>query len=456
MIKFLCFTTLVISSHLLYAQSDNAIHFDNIDDHITAPGASLLIANNQNISMTMWVYPENQAPVYPDYDGFAGFRNNSNADFYILQLTATGVEARFRGNTGVATDILFSSLQLNTWQHFALTYDGSTLSLYHNGMLAQTAAASGVIAAPTNDPFLIGMLPWTGADFYMNGRIDEVSLWNKTLTPAEIECIYTGAIDPSDSNVQLYYKCNQGTAGGNNSGIPNLIDSKGNINGNFNGFSLNGNTSNFVTGVVTSNASSLNDILCPGATYLFGSQTITLPGTYVELFPSSVGGNCDSIVTLTLVSPNINTSVSQAGPVLLSQQAGAAYQWIDCQNGNLPLPGETNQSFTATVNGQYAVVVTVDGCSDTSVCVTVTGVGIHEVNNTLMEIGPNPFIDELVIRNNNVSSLSINVYDITGKLLFKFEIESGNNIHIPTKEWKSGIYLITNDSNDLSMKLLKR
>ena len=77
--KLVLFIACAVSGLNVSAQSENALYFDNIDDHVTAPNASATIANINAISMTMWIYPQNAAPAFPDYDGFGGFRNNSNA-----------------------------------------------------------------------------------------------------------------------------------------------------------------------------------------------------------------------------------------------------------------------------------------------------------------------------------------------------------------------------------------
>jgi len=74
-----------------------------------------------------------------------------------------------------------------------------------------------------------------------------------------------------------------------------------------------------------------------------------------------VGGNvvgCDSVVTLNLTLGAVDTAVIQIDDALIASQGGATYQWIDCGNGNAALPGETNQSFTAASNGDYAVIST--------------------------------------------------------------------------------------------------
>ena len=59
------------------AQSNNALDFDGSNDFVTSPQGSSLIAGSQNISLSLWVYPRNSVPGFPDFDGFAGLRNNS-------------------------------------------------------------------------------------------------------------------------------------------------------------------------------------------------------------------------------------------------------------------------------------------------------------------------------------------------------------------------------------------
>ncbi len=424
----------------LPAKSQNALDFDNVDDKVSVTAGSSLIANSPALSLSFWVYPENAAPTFPDYDGFAGIRNNADADFYILQLTATNVEARFRNSAGVPYDIVFPGLILNAWQHFVMTYDGTNLSLYHNGLPAGSIAASGVISNSAV-LFNIGNLEYQGTNFLTNGKLDEVSLWSKALSPSEITCIYNGVINPSETDLQLYYKFNQGVAGGSNGTITTALDAAGNINGVLSGFALTGAGSNWVAGVTTGNSSTINDLLCPGTSYIFGSQTITAPGTYYEAFPTTSG--CDSVVELILTAPVINTFVGQVGPVLTSQQAGAVYQWIDCINANAPIPGAINQTYTATANGHYAVIVTLGGCSDTSVCITVTNVGINELASNTFSVYPNPFNNKLTIVDqfSNASQIYV-VYDALGKMIAQKKSNSNTELIVETENWVSGTYWI--------------
>lgn len=114
------------------------------------------------------------------------------------------------------------------------------------------------------------------------------------------------------------------------------------------------------------NLSACDSLLYNGTVYHNSTNTV---------IPYLSAAGCDSSLQLHVSIQSPDTSVSQAGPVLTSNATGAAYQWINC-NGHLPIPGATGVSYTATQNGTYAVVVTKNGCSDTSACKTVSGLGI--------------------------------------------------------------------------------
>ena len=85
-------------------------------------------------------------------------------------------------------------IPLNTWTHVAGVFDGQahTLTVYVNGHASQLAVAVSGVSAPfiTNEPVLIGAgdLGSNVRDFF-NGGIDEVELFNRALTQAEIQSL---------------------------------------------------------------------------------------------------------------------------------------------------------------------------------------------------------------------------------------------------------------------------
>ena len=109
-------------------------------------------------------------------------------------------------------------------------------------------------------------------------------------------------------------------------------------------------------------------------------QVYTSTGSYSSTIPNAAG--CDSVISIDLtIDPLPSNAVIQNGATLTATQTVAAYQWLDCDNGNAPIVGEVNQAFTPAVTGNYAVIVTVNGCSNTSECRLVDFTGIGELNN---------------------------------------------------------------------------
>jgi ketosteroid isomerase-like protein len=115
----------------------------------------------------------------------------------------------------------------------------------------------------------------------------------------------------------------------------------------------------------------------------------------------------------------VDAGVTQVGNILSANSLGLTYQWIDCNNGFAPIPGEINQEYNATANGTYAVIVNDNGCIDTSQCFSVVSLGLVS-NNTAEDIFvyPNPTKGETTISlGADYQQATIEVMDPTGKLI---------------------------------------
>ncbi len=370
---FLLITSALASS----AQTQNALDFDGVDDRVSVTNASALLVGGTGVSMSCWFYPRNAAPGFPDFDGIAGFRNENDFDFYLLQLTGTSVEARIRfGFTDFYT-IEGGGVQLNTWNHAALVHDGTALSLYINGALSSSISAPGTVANTTS-PFQIGNLTYQINEFTLNGKADEIGLWKRAITEAEIACLLNGSADLTDPDLVLFYGCDQGTAGGDNTAITSLTDATGTMDGEFVGFALTGAGSNFVEGAGV--GTSLNAEVCPGASYLHEGQPLSA-GTYTFTYTGQSG--CDSVVTVTVTELPVNVAVNATATQLTSLNGSASWQWLDCENAFAEIPGATFQTFSPTENGSYAVEVSDGGCVDTSACQDITSIGLEELASRL-------------------------------------------------------------------------
>jgi hypothetical protein len=86
-----------------------------------------------------------------------------------------------------------TALPALTWSHLAASYDGTTLRLFVNGTQAAQLAVSGSILT-SNSPVRIGGNGVWGE--YFSGLIDEVRVYNRALTAAEIQTDMTRSVTP--------------------------------------------------------------------------------------------------------------------------------------------------------------------------------------------------------------------------------------------------------------------
>ena len=130
--------------------------------------------------------------------------------------------------------------------------------------------------------------------------------------------------------------------------------------------------------------------ICKGDTYTFPDGTT---GNSTQSYTSSLTSvtGCDSIIVTNLTVDAIDNTVTATATTLTANQAGAVYQWIDCGASNSPLSGAVDQSYTATaVTGNYAVIITVANCVDTSDCALVDLTTTEEHETGVISIYPNP------------------------------------------------------------------
>ena len=208
MIKKVLLSILFIS----FSFSQNySLDFDGESDYVEVTNESAMIVNADQITLSGWVYPRGpNSDSYTQFDGIFGFRNNEDADFYLLQLGNYKVEGRLKVSDGEEFTIVTSenSISSETWHHLALTYDGNNIILYIDGIEEGSAEAFGQI---TNEfvSFVIGRLVWQTTNFDLDGQVDEVSLWDLALTEQQIQD-YMFVDLSGEEGLVGYWKLNEG------------------------------------------------------------------------------------------------------------------------------------------------------------------------------------------------------------------------------------------------------
>jgi hypothetical protein len=86
----------------------------------------------------------------------------------------------------------------------------------------------------------------------------------------------------------------------------------------------------------------------------------------------------------------LNSTITQTGITLTSAQSGVNYAWIDCYNANQSISGLKGQSFIPTLNGSYALEISLNNCSATSTFFQINSVGLDELKLNRLTVKPKP------------------------------------------------------------------
>jgi hypothetical protein len=200
--------TRVNGSGWMSGKSGSAASLDGVDDYVSIPASSSLDAPRSGLTIAMWVYKRSDSP---EYAALAGRRWGPGwDDSWVLFYDQSGSdEYSFGVRTGSAVYVTGPSsvADRNTWVHIAGVYDGSRIRIYRNGVEVASAAQSGQIALDSTPLFLgAGDNGNTGIREYLNAGLDDVRLYSRALSAAEIQGLVGGSSTTYVSDLPLSYQ----------------------------------------------------------------------------------------------------------------------------------------------------------------------------------------------------------------------------------------------------------
>lgn len=452
-----------------------ALNFDGSNDYVNIPNNSSFNFGTNDFTIETWA----KTTIVAGNKVMIGRISGPN-NYWLGISNGNAIFSMIGGANAVGT----STIGDGNWHHIAAVRQNGVVSLYVDGVLEASQSNTGT--ATINANLTLGNF---NGGFNFPGSLDEVRIWNRALCKGELVNNKNDELLLPQTGLVTYYKFNQGNDNSNNSIVTTLADSSGNaINGTLNGFALTGTTSNWIApGAVTSGVTaneyiplgftgfSQIDVTCNGGNN--GSYNlVTVGGTPAYSFAWSNGATtqsvtglsaggytlnvtdaqmCKEILTINITEPAaLDISTNTNNLTITANATGVNYQWIDCNNGNAAISGETNQSYTATTNGSYAVVITSGACSDTSACVAITTTGIkNSFGKAGVSIYPNPTSGMFTVAGFETGT-RLEVVNVIGEVVYK-SVTTDTKTKIDLSNQNNGVYFIKT-SNGLSHKIVKQ
>ncbi len=174
----------------------SAFSFDGVDDYVYC-GVSDSLAVPSQITMEAWF----RIPDYlPDYAHRMILQNRNSANYLSLVWSRPMMSLRIDG----LQRTVYSNFtpELNVWNHVVGTYDGSMLRIYVNGVLRNTAGPfSGPITYWGSSSYGTYIGQNYAGNYLFNGDLDEIAIYNRALSGAEVLANYTSASSRENYNL---------------------------------------------------------------------------------------------------------------------------------------------------------------------------------------------------------------------------------------------------------------
>ncbi|RYE18345.1 MAG: hypothetical protein EOP51_22145, partial [Sphingobacteriales bacterium] len=310
---------------------ENGLHFDGTDDHIKTPTSTDYESTDATIEC--WVRTETLS----GNACILGYRSVNTRYSFHMNATTIGMW------NGSAYKTISRSFTPGQWYHLAFVITASATTIYVNGTSIGTTG--NVRSNVTGVEFFIGVAMSNTLSIMepFKGAMDDIRVWNVARTATQIQNNMLADLTGTETNLVRYWNFNQGTPGGNNTGLSKAIDfTSKNGHGQLNNFTLNGNSSNWIShSTATLNPPPVITSFTPASAN--AGTTINISGNN---FNTTAGNNTVYFgSTKAVVTSSTTTSLKVTAP------QGSIYKPISVTNTSYGLTGVSAVPFIATFSG---------------------------------------------------------------------------------------------------------
>ncbi|MBT4359813.1 MAG: T9SS type A sorting domain-containing protein [Candidatus Marinimicrobia bacterium] len=167
-------------THDRFGNENSAYHFNGINNYIQIPHTPVLDSMNQ-ITVSLWIKPESEAPysfphhIIEKYGSWNFGQRHRDVRWEVTSFDSY-------------TDHWVIDLELDTYYHIVMTFDDIEMRIYVNNILETAIEATGSMTPSITDIY-IGQYTF-GGDYYYNGVIDDIRIYNTALSASEVDVLY--------------------------------------------------------------------------------------------------------------------------------------------------------------------------------------------------------------------------------------------------------------------------
>ena len=196
-----------------YGNPNSAFSFDGVSNTITVQNSNSLQFDLKSFSYSFWIklnnYPTNGKANnfiykidYPEVNGVRFWLSNQEGGSGIHMYVANG---GYYSTVSVGGDYK-TDLTLSKWHNVVFSSDSQYLYYYLNGELKSKIPMNGITYGLNNSNLFFGGpdQPNPSTDGYFNGTLDDIAIYDRSLTEPEISSIFTEGNKSVTNNIPSY------------------------------------------------------------------------------------------------------------------------------------------------------------------------------------------------------------------------------------------------------------
>jgi hypothetical protein len=186
-----------------FGNANSAYEFDGLNDAISVAHSNSI--NCSEVSISAWFNAsdfigylnQNELVSKREYSGWGNsYEIGIGKDPVLCPSNPTCDNAVYTNYTAnnINYSKAFSSnelLESGVWNHMIYTHDADSIRIYLNGALVLNETSEGLISTENTLPLWFGARPGGGGLHYFNGLLDDIAIYNRALTPEEVQELYT-------------------------------------------------------------------------------------------------------------------------------------------------------------------------------------------------------------------------------------------------------------------------
>ena len=174
-----------------FTNNSNAFSFNGSSSYITVPNSPSLNPST-SITLSWWCYVNQFTNTYSVFISNWDETNNQRAYSMVIEPTTNKLRLSYSSNGG-SSDLFINSttaVALNNWIHVVYVKSVSSTNIYINGVLINSTPSITGIYSSSSRPIRFGAKNTSNPYQFFNGKLDDIGIWNRSLTQQEITNLY--------------------------------------------------------------------------------------------------------------------------------------------------------------------------------------------------------------------------------------------------------------------------